>query len=100
MAAAPDPTYMNPGTGWTVQLNSGTGTGPTSMGTTAGELGYTASTVNGVPQSRAPGGASGPLSATYADPSGAGVVSITWETRLFRGNIPPSHPADAQQGVY
>ena len=69
------------------------------MGTVAGELNYISSTVNGVQQTKV-GGASGPLSATAADPSGSGAVSISYEKQHLRGNIPPSHPGDANQGVY
>lgn len=97
---AGDPTYMNPNTGWTVQLNSGAGTGPSHMGVVAGELNYTSSTVNGIPQSTAAGGASGPLSSTAADRSGSGAVSVDLEKRVNRGNVPPSHASDAAQGVY
>ena len=98
MTAAYDPTYANPNLGWTVQLNSGSGTGPSHMGTVAGELGYTSSTVNGVAQAKV-GGASGPMSATAAEPSGSGAVSIT-EEKIRKGNVPPSHASDAQQGVF
>lgn len=100
MTLAPDPTWQNPGTGWTVQLNSGSGTGLCHMGVVAGELGYTSSTINGVQQSKSPGGASGPLSATYADPAGTGAVSVDQQKRFIISDIPPSHPADALQGVY
>lgn len=97
---AGDPTYINPNTGWTVQLNSGSGTGPSHMGVVAGLLGYTGTTVNGVKQSSAVGGASGPLSATYADSAGTGAVSVDLEKRIIIGNIKPSHSGDAAQGVY
>lgn len=100
MTTAGDPTYFDPGGGWTVQSNSGSGTGPSHMGTVAGELSYTGSTVNGIQQSKATGGAGGPISATSADPSGAGAVSVALETLINRGNVPPSHPADAIEGVY
>lgn len=100
MTAAYDPTYAAPSTGWTVQLNSGSGTGPSHMGVVAGELNYSSSAVNGIQQSTAVGGASGPLSASHADASGAGADSITLEKIVNRGNVPPSHPSDAAQGVY
>ena len=94
---APDPTYMNPNTGWTVQSNSASsgGTGLSHMGVVAGELGYTASTVNGIQQA-----AAGPTASSAADRSGAGAGSIILETIVNRGNVPPSHPADAAEGVY
>jgi hypothetical protein len=97
--SAGDPTYMNPSAGWTTQSNRGTGTGPCNGGVVTGILGWTAATVTGVQQYPA-GGASGPMSATYADPSLSGAVSETWEHRLLLGNIPPSSQADPRQGVY
>lgn len=94
---AGDPTYFQPNTGWTVQSNTGSGTGPANSGTVIGSLGAT--TDPAVTQA-AVGGASGPMSATYADPSESGAVSETWEKTLLLGNIKPSHPTDAIQGVY
>jgi len=96
-----EPTTDPAGIAWTVQSNAASsgGHGPSHMGTVAGGLGYGSTTVNGIAQGKA-GGASGPMSATAADPSGAGAVSVTLEKTVIRGNIPPSHAADANQGVY
>lgn len=96
-----DPTTAPAGIAWTVQSNAAAsgGTGPSHMGTVAGELGYTSSTVNGIAQART-GGTSGPMSATAAEPSGSGAVSLVLEKTIIRGNIPPSHPGDAAEGVY
>ena len=98
MVTAYDPTYFFPATGFTVQSNhaSSGGTGPANSGVVAGELGWTG-LVNGVQQA-AVGGASGPLSATYADPSASGAVSIDWEKRYSLGNVPPAQGAN--QGLY
>lgn len=98
--AAYDPTYAA-NVAWTVQSNAAAsgGTGPSHMGTIAGLLGYTGTTVNGIAQAKT-GGASGPMSATAAEPAGSGAVSIKHEATINRGNIPPSHSGDARQGVY
>lgn len=97
--AAYDPTYTN--AAWTVQSNAAAsgGTGPSHMGAVAGLLGYTSSTVNGIAQGKT-GGAAGPMSATAAEPSGSGAVSVKHEKTIIIGNIPPSHSGDARQGVY
>lgn len=99
--AAYEPTTDPKGIAWTVQSNAAAsgGTGPSHMGTVAGELGFGSSTVNGIAQGKT-GGAAGPMSATAADPSGAGARSIRYEQVHLLGNIPPSHSGDARQGVY
>lgn len=100
MTSAGNPTYFSPSIGWTVQTNTGTGTGPGHMGTVVGQLNFTASTVTAVQQPKTTGGSSGPLSVSTADPAASGAVSVDLEKRYVKGNIPPSHTADAAEGVY
>lgn len=102
--AAADPTYMQPNLGFTTQSNHAAsgGTGPANSGVVAGELGYVNTTtsnitINGVQQSQV-GGTSGPLSATYADPSASGAVSIAYQAVLLAGDVSPA--TGTVQGLY
>ena len=102
-----DPTYQSPNTGWTVQLNHAVtgGTGPANNGVVSGEVGWVNTvytpvsniTINGIMQA-AVGGASGPLSATYADPAEAGAVSIAYQATLLAGDVSPA--TGTLQGLY
>lgn len=104
MVFAYDPTFQSPNTGWTTQLNHAAsgGTGPANTGVVAGELGYVNTTtanitINGVMQAQV-GGVTGPLSATAADPSLSGAVSITYQTVLLLGDVSPA--TGTVQGLY
>lgn len=104
MTAAYDPTYFFPAVGWTAQSNhaASAGTGPGSNGTVSGELGWLNTTtgnitINGVLQAKV-GGASGPLSATAADPSLSGATSIMYQAVLLAGDVSPAQ--GTTQGLY